>query len=252
MPDFALAGDGTQHKHIEQAAHMAYYKAPSYTDDATAVKNVHRFLGVSTPADHKAQTQLNEWVNTIRDLCILFNASPAGHSNPIDVDEVWAKLRGYMSDHAADQISLGELLKKFTAVCKQRVRGKQAILDISTVSLLSIVSEFCDDKISSVGGIESWNKLLKDRKDEWDAKAYHQIILRLGEDAYLDLSPEERRLVNLFIHAGCCMHKELNSCSGGNKSMTAWWLSAGLTGPIKLMNRDNSAAANSDSSTARN
>jgi hypothetical protein len=119
MPDFALAGDGTQHKHIEQAAHMAYYKAPSYTDDATAVKNVHRFLGVSTPADHKAQTQLNEWVNTIRDLCILFNASPAGHSNPIDVDEVWAKLRGYMSDHAADQISLGELLKKFTAVCKQ-------------------------------------------------------------------------------------------------------------------------------------
>jgi len=252
MSDFALAGDGTQHKHIEQAAHMAYYKAPSYTDGDTTVKNVHRFLGISTPADHKAQTQLNEWVNTIRDLCILFNASPAGNSNPIDVDEVWAKLRGYMSDHAADQISLGELLKEFTAICKQRVRGKQAILDMSAVLLLFIVSECCDDKIASVGGIESWNKLSKEEQDELDAKAYDQIILRLGEDAYLDLSPEERRLVNLFIHAGCCMHKELNSCSGGNKSMTAWWSRAGLIGPIKLMNRDNSAAAASDSSTARN
>ena len=170
---------------------MAYYKAPLYTDGDTTVKNVHRFLGVSTPADHKAQTQLNEWVNIIHDLCILYNASPAGHSNPIDVDEVWAKLRGYMSDHAADQISLGKLLKEFTAICKQRVRGKQAILDMSAVLLLFIVSECCDDKIASVGGIESWNKLSKEEQDELDAKAYDQIILRLGEDAYLDLSPEE-------------------------------------------------------------
>jgi hypothetical protein len=76
--------------------------------------------------------------------------------------------------------------------------------------------------------------------------------LRLGENAYLDLSPEERRLINLFIHAGCCMHKKLNSCTGGNKSMMAWWSKAGLTGPIKLMNQDNSATAASDSSIVRN
>ena len=130
-------------------------------------------------------------MNTIRDLCILFNASPAGNSNPIDVDEVWAKLRGYMSDHAADQVSLGELLKKFTAICKQQVRGKQAILDMSAVLLLFIVSECRDDKIASVGGIESWNKLSKEEQDELDAKAYDQIILCLGEDAHLDLAPEE-------------------------------------------------------------
>jgi hypothetical protein len=141
-----------------------------------------------------------------------------------------------MSDHAADQISLGNLLKKFTVVCKQRVQGKQAILDVSAVSLLFIASECCDDKIASVGGIELWNKLSKEEKEEWDAKAYDQIILCLGENAYLDLSPEECQLVNLFIHAGCCMHKELNSCTGGNKFMMAWWSKAGLTRPIKLMN----------------
>ena len=34
--------------------------------------------------------------------------------------------------------------------------------------------------------------------------------------------------------------------------MMAWWSKVGLTGPIKLMNQDNSAAAASDSSTVRN
>ena len=34
--------------------------------------------------------------------------------------------------------------------------------------------------------------------------------------------------------------------------MMAWWSRAGLTGPIKLMNQDNSAATASDSSTVRN
>ena len=34
--------------------------------------------------------------------------------------------------------------------------------------------------------------------------------------------------------------------------MTAWWSKAGFIGPIKLMNRDNSSVAASDSSTARN
>ena len=72
------------------------------------------------------------------------------------------------------------------------MHGNQAILDMSAVLLLFIVSECCDDKIASVGGIESWDKLPKEEQDELDAKAYDQIILRLGEDAYLDLSPEER------------------------------------------------------------
>jgi hypothetical protein len=71
---------------------MAYYKALSYIASDTTVKNVHQFFDVSTPTDHKVQPQLNEWVNTIYDFCILYNASPAGQFNPIDVDEVWAKL----------------------------------------------------------------------------------------------------------------------------------------------------------------
>jgi hypothetical protein len=59
-----------------------------------------------------------------------------------------------MSDHVTDQISLDELFKKFTAVCKQQVQGKQAILDVSAILLLFLISECCDNKIASMGGID--------------------------------------------------------------------------------------------------
>jgi hypothetical protein len=72
----------------------------------------------------------------------------------------------------------------------------------------------------------------------------------LGQAQYEALSDSERHVVDLFIHAGCCMHKEINSCKGGNSSMTAWWADAGIQGPIKLMNNDNTAAAAVGSSAA--
>jgi hypothetical protein len=39
------------------------------------------------------------------------------------------------------------------------------------------------------------------------------------------------------------MHKELNSVKGGNVKMMAWWGENKIAGPVKLMNRDNAAAA---------
>ena len=39
------------------------------------------------------------------------------------------------------------------------------------------------------------------------------------------------------------MHKEMNSVKGGNTAMEAYWEGAGLTGPTKLMNHNNAAAA---------
>src|SRR6266849_5619527 len=117
--------------------------------------------------------------------------------------------------------------------------------------LLGIVAEACDEKITAAGGLEQWNSLSKEEQEEKDAEAYAQIIMHLGEDAYDALSAEDQHAVDLFIHAGCCMHKELNTCKGGNAHMMAWWAKAKVTGPVKLMNRDNAAAAAAGSSTAK-
>src|SRR6267154_1213768 len=89
------------------------------------------------------------------------------------------------------------------------------MLSMSPIELLPIISDICDEKYAAVGGMEKWNLI----------------------------SDDEKHVVDLFIHAGCCMYKETNSCKGGSSSMTAWWANAGVQGPIKLMNNDNTAAA---------
>ncbi|KIM74390.1 hypothetical protein PILCRDRAFT_92576 [Piloderma croceum F 1598] len=113
-----------------------------------------------------------------------------------------------------------------------------------------MMTDHAPDQYSLADGMEKWNLLSDEEKGERDAAAHEQIIVSLGQAQYEALSDSERHAVDLFIHAGCCMHKETNSCKGGNSSMTAWWADVGIQGPIKLMNRDNTAAAAGGSSAA--
>jgi hypothetical protein len=55
----------------------------------------------------------------------------------------------------------------------------------------------------------------------------------------------------LFLWAGCCMHKEMNTIKGGNAQMIDFWAKAGFTDPMKLMNQDNSAAVEFGGTAAR-
>ena len=64
----------------------------------------------------------------------------------------------------------------------------------------------------------------------------------MSEDSFAGLSQAEQREVDFLVWAGCCMYKEMNSVKGGNAALVAWWVEAGLLGPIKLMNKDNAAA----------
>jgi hypothetical protein len=181
----------------------------------------------------------------------LYNSSPLGTIPQADPDEFAPKSKAFMSDHAADQACFGSLWEDYRSDCDRQLRGKEAILSVSPMALLEIIAEACDEKITAAGGLEQWNSLSEEVQDEKDAEAYAQIIMHLGEDAYDTLSAEDQCAVGLFIHAGCCMHKELNTCKGGNTCMMAWWAKEKATGPVKLMNRDNAAAAASGSSTAK-
>jgi hypothetical protein len=75
-----------------------------------------------------------------------------------------------------------------------------------------------------------------------------EVCVAVGADVFNAMSPEERRETNLFMWAGCCMHKELNAVKGGNAAMIASWL--GHQPPIRLMNKDNKAAADAGNSAA--
>jgi hypothetical protein len=122
---------------------------------------------------------------------------------------------------------------------------------MSPITLLPIIAEACNEKTTAAGGMDKQLSLSKEKQEEKDAEAYAQIVMHLGEYAYDNLSAENQQAVDLFIHAGCCMHKGLNTCKGGNACMVAWWAKANVTGPVKLMNWDNAAAATGGSSTAK-
>ena len=166
-----------------------------------------RFLGISSAADHKSKTQLHGWISVLKDIYALFNASPLGIAAPADLDEFAPKTTGMNTDHAPDQYCLGSLWEDFRSNCDRRFHGRKAMLSISPLDLLPFISKACDDKIDAVGGLAAWNGLSDEEKEYHDSHTYERIIVLLGEAEYQALSPEDKRVVNLFIHAGCCMHK---------------------------------------------
>lgn len=68
-----------------------------------------------------------------------------------------------------------------------------------------------------------------------------EIVTALGKEAYDTLGPSDRRRLDLFIWAGCCMHKDQNSFKGGNTEMMSEWGKLGVPGPIVLANKQNAA-----------
>jgi hypothetical protein len=122
---------------------------------------------------------------------------------------------------------------------------------MTAMSLLPLLWEENDQKIADAGGLAAWNALPPDEQVVRNAEAHKRVCLHLGENAFQALSEAEKREVEFLLWAGCCMHKEMNSVKGGNTAMMAYWEEEGLQGPVKLMNRDNAAAASGGSSVAK-
>jgi hypothetical protein len=95
-------------------------------------------------------------------------------------------------------------------------------------------------KIGKAGGVEAWNVLSPAEQTARDVKM-DDIMAVLGREAYNMLDPVDRRILDLFIWGGCCMHKDLNSFKGGNTKMMLEWKHLVLPGPILLANKDNAA-----------
>jgi hypothetical protein len=96
-------------------------------------------------------------------------------------------------------------------------------------------------KIVEAGGKEAWDALSPAEQTECDVKMMDNIVTLLGREAYNALEPADRRILDLFIWGGCCMHKDLNSFKGGNDEMMLEWKRLGVLGPILLANKDNAA-----------
>jgi hypothetical protein len=128
--------------------------------------------------------------------------------------------------------------------------GQRRLLSRPCEELATLIGAANSQKIKDAGGCEAWEALSEKERTKLDRQMMHDLIIALGEDAYEGLSDTEKHNLDLFLWAGCCMHKELNSVKGGNSTMMAWWEANNRPPPILLANRDNASTLRNISSTS--
>jgi hypothetical protein len=141
-----------------------------------------------------------------------------------------------LTDHAADQKKLTQNIEEWRCECDLELRGERVLLLLPLAESVAIVWEENDQKFAIAGGIKAWNSLPDDTKDEVNAAIYKKVCIRLGVAEFEKLTLQEKQDAELFIWAGCCMHKELNSVKGGNIRMKKIWDVEDRQGPMKLLN----------------
>ncbi|KAI0746796.1 hypothetical protein C8Q80DRAFT_1220070 [Daedaleopsis nitida] len=250
--DVTISSDGTTHWHIQyDGRNLVVTSGDSH---------VRRTMGVSSASNYTSDTQLAGWRGQVGSMYEIYNTSPRGKATPADPRDFSTKIHGCMTDHAEDQKKLVRGVQAWKTeddrtmrgeeAYDQTIRGEQAPSDVPIAELVLMIADTTASAIEEAGGSDAWRLLSVEARDAREAEIKKQVVKKLGEQVYEALPSDERAVVDLFIHGGCTVHKELNAIKGGMTRLTQFWTSAGLTPPVLLMNRDNAAAASAGSSNA--
>ena len=240
---FTISRDGATHRSLTYESRSIAMPVPTYGSEDDTVTYKSRFFGIDHAINHTSAEQLRGWKRKFDEAHSLWLRSPMGSRSPITILESVTRIRGMLTDHAADQKKLARNIEEWRRECYFKLQGEQVLLSMPLAESVAIIREENDKKFATAGGIDVWNSLPEDAKDEINAAVYKKVCIRLGVAEFEKLTLQEKQDVELFIWAGCCMHKELNSVKGGNTRMKKIWDIEGRQGPLKLLNRDNAAFA---------
>ncbi|KAJ7474641.1 hypothetical protein B0H11DRAFT_1918346 [Mycena galericulata] len=186
-------------------------------DDAPG-DHVNRFLGINTTVNHTAETQLQGWKDVDEEMHEVYNTT-IGLDNPVDPDTLPPKFTGMNSDHAADQQKLGRGVGgpgRWKEQFDRKIRGEKELRSWDPQVLLPFILAAASKKIEDAGGIDVFTDLPLAVQDTLNQLIFIDVCVQVGNETFDAMSPEEQRAADLFIWAGCCMHKELNAVKGGN------------------------------------
>ncbi|TFK21326.1 hypothetical protein FA15DRAFT_573000, partial [Coprinopsis marcescibilis] len=240
---FTLSSDGTTIRHRTFESRHVTLLAPNYASKYGEPKRemTTRLLGITNAPNHTSETQLKGLQELTTGYYSTYNSSNLGKQTPVDLKSFAANILGLGSDHAEDQKKLARLLEDWKVTSAKFMEGKRVMESLRVQDLLPIINEIVAKKITQLGGMAVWDRLSKEEKERHNNDTINQVCTQFGENAWNGLSEDERARASMFIWAGCCMHKELNSVKGGVRGLMEFWKSVGEA-PIKLMNRANAAA----------
>jgi hypothetical protein len=217
---------------------------PDYNDLNAPIKPQTRLLSITTAVNHTSETQLEGLKTVLGEVATTFRESPLGQAQGSDlsVELLSTYLKGLGTDHSQDQRKVERLIRSWKEHCDRFLRGRIKLAALSPSEIASVVANAGEDMIQDMGGLEKWDVLSAREQQQQREKLLMGIMVGLGDEAFAQLSPAEKSSSSLFLWAGCCMHKEMNTVKYGASAMKEAWTNSGLEGPITLFNRDNAAA----------
>ncbi|KAL5493037.1 hypothetical protein ACEPAI_4485 [Sanghuangporus weigelae] len=113
--------------------------------------------------------------------------------------------------------------------------------------LREAVDIFNKSLLASANNVPGWlfneqEMLSEDERIQKDAEIFEMLCKSLSDEAFEQLSEMEKRHLNMWVWAGCGMHKDLNAVKGGDSAMQEKWKEIkDSPGTVLLENRDNAA-----------
>ncbi|THH17058.1 hypothetical protein EUX98_g9199 [Antrodiella citrinella] len=234
-----MSGDGTTHRHGQyESRHVTIM-------DAATSKPVTLTLGIESAVNHTADKQTDGWKNIMQGFVDVANNRPSvrtGSDPLITTTRIAAKFTGVHSDHAQDQKKNAKNLEAWKKASDREVRGEEIMKSLPSEELLPMLCDAVNSEVTAIGGREVWDALPQQEMEAHAVRAYQKVCAAVGQKAYEAMTQEDKDQADLFITAGCCMHKDLNTVKGGNERMMGMWKREGLTPPLVLPNRDNAVA----------
>lgn len=241
-----MSGDSTSNRKVNyDSRHIALrvenYPGSKHTNISSSTPAV-RLIGVDSSVDHSSETAVKGWIGKFTEITTVFNESPLSNRLPkFTIQDVVRILKGMNGDHASAEKSTANGLRDWKTEMTLLKMGEDELESRTAADVMIYLSWWSQNMIQDAGGLEVWNSLSGTERAKQEAALMKEIKLHLGTAAYDKLTDPERRELDLFIWAGCCMHKDLNSFKGGNSMMTAWWEKTSTPSPITLANKQNAS-----------
>jgi hypothetical protein len=198
-------------------------------------KDVIRYLGAHKAASHTAQAQFDGWLSQFQVIIDILKRSPLNKRVDLTIPEIASKLKGLVTDHAADQKLLSKLLMEWKQRLNREERGRDVIDGMTLEAQTQHAVEALDEAISEC---EDWEKLTPEEQCVLFDASFRSFLITTGEVEHESLSPEEQANVDLFLWHGCCMHKDLNATRSGDVRMRTIYKDHPLIpSPIPLKNK---------------
>ncbi|TEB21613.1 hypothetical protein FA13DRAFT_1757501 [Coprinellus micaceus] len=223
----AMVSDLCNHHAINYNSHHISPKVDNHTTGEASHKTC--FLGIMPSLDGSSAESIKGWEK------MLGNISDLTHKGTLHLAGMFAKLVGKKKKDA-------QALKAWKEDAVHQVLGEKKFSAMDDDELLPHFIKAREKMVKAVGGEEAWGNLAETEQAERKAEMFHSIIMELGKESLELMSDDEKRILKLFIWAGCGCHKELNTVRGGYAAMVQYYSEYGhIPRPILLANQDNAA-----------